>query len=59
MTDLSTIRVILFCGKADEWPSWKEKCMAKNGFKDALIGKLSISNADEEFDKDSDMGKKF
>jgi hypothetical protein len=29
------------------------------GFKDVLIGKLSILKADEEFDKDLDMGKKM
>jgi hypothetical protein len=58
MTDLSTIRVIPFCRKADEWPIWNEKFMAKAkryGFKD----KLSIPNADEEFDKELDMGKKM
>ena len=43
MTDLSTIRVIPFCGKADEWPMWNEKFMAKAkryGLKDVLGGKL-------------------
>jgi hypothetical protein len=62
MTDLNTIRVIPFCGKADEWPIWNEKFMAKAkryGFKDVLTGKLSIPKADEEFDKDSDLGKKM
>jgi hypothetical protein len=40
MTDLNTIRVIPFCGKADEWPIWNENCMAKAKsyrFKDALL----------------------
>jgi gag-polypeptide of LTR copia-type/Zinc knuckle len=62
MTVLSTIRVIPFCGKADEWPIWNEKFMAKAkryGFKDVLTGKLSIPKADEAIDKDSDMGKKM
>jgi hypothetical protein len=62
MTDLNTIRVIPFCGKADEWPIWNEKFMAKAkryGFKDVLTGKLSIPKADEEFDKDLDIGKKM
>jgi hypothetical protein len=36
----------------------KFKAKAKRyGFKDVLTGKLSILKADEEFDKDSDMGK--
>jgi hypothetical protein len=62
MTDLNTIRVIPFYRKADEWPIWNEKFMAKAkryGFKDVLTEKLSIPKADEEFDKDSDMGKKM
>jgi hypothetical protein len=61
MTDL-TNRVIPFFGKAHEWPIWNELFMAKAkryGFKDVLTGKLSIPKADEEFDKDSDMGKKM
>ena len=62
MTDLSTIRVIPFCGKVDEWPIWSEKFMAKAkryGFKDVLVGKLSIPKADEEFDEVSDIGKRM
>ncbi len=62
MTDFNTIMVIPFCGKADEWPIWNEKFMAKTkryGFKDVLTGKLSIPRADQEFDKDADMGKKM
>ena len=62
MTDLSTIRVIPFCGKADEWPIWSEKFLAKAkryGVKDVLIGKLSIPKADEEFDEDTVTGKKM
>jgi hypothetical protein len=62
MTDLNTIRVISFLRKADEWPVWNEKFMAKAKryrFKDGLTGKLSIPKADEEFDKDLDMGKKM
>ena len=60
MTDLSTIRVIPFCGKADDWPIWNEKFMAKAKrycIKDALTRKLSIPKADEELDKDSEIGK--
>jgi hypothetical protein len=62
MTDLSIIRVIPLCGKADEWSIWNEKCMAKAkryGFKDILTKKLSKPKADEEFDQDLDMGKKM
>ena len=61
MTDLNTIRVIPFCGKADEWPIWSEKFLAKAkryGFKDLLLGKLSIPTCDEEFDETSEIGKK-
>jgi hypothetical protein len=62
MTDLNTIRVISFCGKADEWPIWSEKFLAKAkkcGFKDLLLGKLSIPKEDESFDELSDIGKKM
>ena len=62
MTDMNTIRVIPFCGKVDEWPIWSEKFLAKAkrcGFKDILLGKLSIPKADEEFDELSDIGKKM
>jgi hypothetical protein len=41
MTELSPISVIPFCGKADEWPIWNEKFMAKAKrycFKDVSIG---------------------
>ena len=61
MTDLSTIRVIPFCGKSEEWPIWSEKFLAKAkryGFKDLLLGKLSIPKSDEVFDEVSDEGKK-
>jgi hypothetical protein len=37
MTDVSTIRVIPFCGKVDAWPVWSKKFLAKAkryGFKD-------------------------
>ena len=61
MTDLSTIRVIPFCGKVDEWPIWSERFLAKSkrfGFKELLLGKLSIPTADEEIDLESESGKK-
>jgi hypothetical protein len=62
MADVSTIRVIPFCGKVDEWPVWSKKFLAKAkryGFKDLLQGKLSIPKFDESFDEDSDKGKKM
>jgi hypothetical protein len=61
MTDLNAIRVIPFCGKADEWPIWSEKFLSKAkkyGLKDLLLGKLSIPRSDEEFDVTSEIGKK-
>ena len=61
MTDLNTIRVIPFCGKVDEWPIWSERFLAKSkrfGFKELLLGKLSIPTADEEIDLESESGKK-
>jgi hypothetical protein len=60
MTDVNTIRVIPFCGKVDEWPIWSERFLVKSrhfGFKDLLLGKLSIPTADEEIDEESESGK--
>jgi hypothetical protein len=54
MTDLKTIRLIPFCGKVDEWPIWSEKFLAKAkryGFKDLLLGKLSIPKLYDVFDE--------
>jgi hypothetical protein len=62
MTNLNTLRVIPFCRKVDEWPIWSEKFLAKfrrYGFKDLLLGKLSIPKTDEELDEVSDIGKKM
>jgi hypothetical protein len=61
MTDMNAIRVIPFCGKVEEWPIWSKRSLAKTkccGFKDLLLGKLSISNVDGEIDEKSDIGKK-
>jgi hypothetical protein len=60
MTNVSTIRVIPFCGKVNEGPVWSKKFLAKAkryGFKHLLQGKLSIPKFDESFDEDSDEGK--
>jgi hypothetical protein len=62
MTDLSTIRLIPFCGKVEEWLIWSEKFLAKAkryGFKDVLLGKLSIPKTDESFEEASDQGKRM
>jgi hypothetical protein len=61
MTDLNTIRVIPICGKVDEWPIWSERFLAKSrrsGLKDLLLGKLSISTANEEINEGTKSGKK-
>ena len=47
MKDLSTIRVIPFCGKSEEWPIWS----------DLLIGKLSIPKSDKVFDEGKKKAK--
>jgi hypothetical protein len=61
MTDLSTIRVIPFQGKSGEWPTWSEKFLAKArryGFKDLLLGKVKVPRTDEDYDMESEEGKK-
>jgi hypothetical protein len=61
MTDLNLIRVIPFYGKVHEWPIWSEGFLAKSrgfGFKDLLLGKLSIPTVDEKFDEGTESGKK-
>jgi hypothetical protein len=54
--------VIPFCRKCDELPIFNEKFIVKAnryGFKNLLLGKLSISKADDEFDEVLDIGKKM
>jgi hypothetical protein len=49
LTDLSTIRVILFYGKSEEWPTWSERFLAKArryGFKDVFLGKVKVPRTD-------------
>jgi hypothetical protein len=61
MTDMNAIRVIPLYGKVEEWPVWTERLLAKAkccGFKDLLLGKLSITKVDEYIDETSDIGKK-
>jgi hypothetical protein len=62
MTDLSTIRVIPFYGNSEEWPTWSEKFLAKArcyGFKDLLLGKVKVPRTDEDYDMESEEGKKL
>jgi tellurite resistance-related uncharacterized protein len=62
MTDFSTIRVIPFYGKSEEWPTWGKKFLAKArryGFKDVLLGKVKVPRTDEEYDMESEEGKKL
>ena len=52
MTDLSTIRVIPFYGKSEEWITWSENFLAKAKryvFKDVLLGKVRIPKTDEDY----------
>jgi hypothetical protein len=61
MTDMNAIRVIPFCSKVEEWTIWSKRILAKAkhcGFKDLLLGKLSIPKVDEEIDEMSEIGKK-
>jgi hypothetical protein len=49
MTDLSTIRVIPFYGKSEEWLTWSEKFLTKAGrygFKDLFLGKVKVPKTD-------------
>jgi hypothetical protein len=53
MTDLSTIRVIPFYGKSEEWPTWSKKFLAKArryDFKGVLLGKVKVPKTDEDYD---------
>jgi hypothetical protein len=62
MTDLSTIRVIHFYGKSEEWPTWSERFLTKArryGFKDIFLGKVKVPRTDEDYDMESEEGKKL
>jgi hypothetical protein len=62
MTDLSTIRVIPFYGKSEEWLTWSEKLLAKSrrySFKDVFLGKVEVPRTDEDYDMESEEGKKL
>jgi hypothetical protein len=54
--------VIPFYGKNDKWPTWSEKFLAKArryGFKDVLLGKVRIPMTDEDYEVDTEEGKKL
>jgi hypothetical protein len=62
MTDLSTIQVIPFYGKSEEWPTWSEKFLAnarRYGFKNVLSGRVKVPRIDEDYDMGSEEGKKL
>jgi hypothetical protein len=62
MTDLSTIIVIPFYGKSEEWPTWSEKVLAKArryGFIYVLLGKVKVPRTYEDYDMKSEEGKKI
>jgi hypothetical protein len=63
MTALSTIRVIKFYGKSEEWPTWSETFFAKArryGLKDLLLWKVNkVPRTDEDYDMESEEGKKL
>jgi len=60
MSDFSTIRVLNFSGKKDDWPTWSEKFLAKakrSGMKDVLMGKVEIPRTQDPIDERTDEGK--
>jgi hypothetical protein len=62
VTDLSSIRVIPFYGNSEEWATWSEKFLTKArryGFKDALLGMVRIPKTDEDYEMESEEGKKL
>jgi hypothetical protein len=48
MTDLNTIRVIHLCGKVDVRSFFSKA--KRFGFKDLLLGRLTIPSLDEDFE---------
>ena len=61
LTDLTTILVIPFYGESEKQLIWSEMFFAKAkpyGFKDLLLGKLSIPKSDNIFDEFSAEGKR-
>jgi hypothetical protein len=62
MTDLSTVRVIPFYGKSEEWHTWSVKLLSKvrrYGFKDVFLEKVKVPRTNEDYDMESEEGKKL
>lgn len=58
--DETSIRVILFSGKKQDWSGWEERFLAKarrKGFKDILLGKVTIPKSTATIDLTTDAGK--
>jgi hypothetical protein len=56
----SLIRVILFTGKKGDWSAWEERFLAKarrKGFKDLLLGKVTIPDSTTIIDESTAEGK--
>jgi hypothetical protein len=55
----SSIRVIRLSGKKGDWSAWEERFLAKarrKGFKDFLVGKVTIPVSITTFDEDTTAG---
>jgi len=60
MSDISSIRILHFTGKKEEWSTWSEKFLAKarrSGTKDVFLGKVTIPKTTKEINKKTDDGK--
>jgi hypothetical protein len=54
MSESSTICVLNFSGKKEDWPTWNEKFLVKanqSGLKGALLGKVLIPKTQDPVDK--------
>ena len=62
MTDICAIRVLIFSGRKEDWPTWSEKFLAKakrSGIKDVLLGKLKVPKSSEELEDKTEEGRKL
>jgi hypothetical protein len=62
MTNLSTIIVIPFYGKSEEWPTCSESFSAKErryGYENVLLGRFKVPRIDEDYHIKSEEGKKL
>ena len=56
----TSIKVIQFSGRAKDWAVWEEKFLARakrKGFKDLLLGKITIPKSTEILDENADKDK--